>query len=161
MKKLILLVKLFFLASLAMAQTTEIGPDQWSFMTDTSAFDGVSRAALIIGTSTEVGSPMLSVNRTDEQKTKVYLSYWPSGICGSTNLTIKFKNEKTLYNVSALYSIRYRRYVIDFNNNLTVESFIEKLKIYQKFYIRMISQCVTMDVEFTLEGASEALEILK
>lgn len=160
MKKLILFVKLFFLATLSMAQT-EISPEQWSSMTDTSAFDGVSRAALIVGTSDFIGSPILSVNRTDGEKTKVYLSYWPSGICGSTNLIIKFKDENTLYNVPAVYSTKFRRYIIQFNDILTIESFIEKLKNYQKFYIRMTNLCFTIDVEFTLEGAYEALEILK
>lgn len=158
MKKVIML----FIAMLLVANSYSqilVSPEEWSSTTDTSAFDGVSRAALIIGTS-NIGTPILSVNRTDDETLKVYLSYCPAGICGETFVTIKFDNDNELYVLPASFSFRYYRYTIQFNEKLTIDSFIKKLKTFEKFYIRMKSRCVLMDVEFTLEGAEAALEIL-
>ncbi|MFA5152717.1 MAG: hypothetical protein WC554_09175 [Clostridia bacterium] len=143
-----------------------LSPDEWTTITDTSVFDGISRAALVIGTSDDqyTGSPMISINRTDDEDIKVILAYWPSSICETSMLYVNFDNESEIHIIKATYSIYTKRYIVRFNpnaNNMNIKIFIEKLKTCKMLHMRLSNACgVFINVDFTLEGAFEALKIL-
>jgi len=139
-----------------------ISPDKWNFMIEDNTFDGTYKSAFIIGESNSpyVHSPVLSVNRTNYEPHQVFLSYFPAGICGENIIWIKFNKDSKKYELTALYSFIDRRYVLIFNNSLTVGNFIRKLKLGEYFEIRLINECIKLDVRFILEGANEALKCL-
>lgn len=165
MKKIAIIITLLLFASNSYAQLI-LSPDEWTTITDTSAFDGVSRAALVIGTSDDrnIGSPIISINRTDNEDIKIILAYWPKSICETSMLYVKFDNE-TVNIMKASYSILVGRYIVRFNPNATdmnIKIFIEKLKTCKALHMRLSNACgIYIGVDFTLNGAEKALEIIK
>ena len=138
-----------------------VKPDSWNFISEeiTSGFD---KSAFIIGISNSpyVTSPVLTVNRINENPIRIYLTYFPAGICGDNTIIVKFNNEKTKYQISANYYMKQRCYLLRFNNILTVSSFINKLESSEYVYIRLNNECSDIVVEFSSVGAIEALKKL-
>jgi len=169
MKRIIILVKLLLFSILCSAQTVdvitssrtiELSPDKWVFVTDTTAFDGVSRAAIIVGTSNDnyVRTPILGVNKTDGQETVVHLVYFPADICGNSTLLVKFSGDPKVYKLKVGYSFQTKRYTILFDNNeLSQYLFINKLRTNLNLDMRLMNSCNIVDVKFSLSGVSEAL----
>jgi hypothetical protein len=164
-KKLIILFIVLLFTATSYSQI-EVSPENWSSATDTSAFDGISRVALIVGTSddNETGSPILSVNKTDDEDIKVILSYWPASMCEVSMLYVKFDNEPIIHIMKASYSIPAKRYIVRFNPNtdMNIKVFIEKLKTCKMLHMRLSNACgIIINADYTLIGAPEALEILQ
>ena len=166
MKKLLLFLKLF-LFTLCSAQFIEVSPYEWNSTIDTSAFDGIKRDAFIVGTSDYVSNPVLIVNRIGDSFIRVYITSLES-VNGDATVYIKFDSEDTIYELSAIYTFLYtfipgNGYVIRFHSQLlSIENFINKLKTKNTLYIRLANQHFFIDqIDFTLNGADEALEILE
>jgi hypothetical protein len=163
MKKILAFLKLFLFVSICTAQTVEVSPYKWSSMIDTSAFDGVSRVAFIIGTSDNprACSPMLAINKTDGEEIKAILSYWPGNTSLNSMLYVKFDNEQ-IYTLKAMYIPGLKIYVMDFNpySDMNIIMFMHKIKNCKILHMRLSSVYLTMSVDFKLDGASEALEVL-
>ena len=165
MKKMLLALAVSVLGLQASLSQNVIsfGPDRWATIEDSSAFDGVSLVAFVVGTSDDyyVTSPVLSLVRTDDGATRAYLAYFPAELCGTTSLLLKFDRKEPLYAVSVRYSTRSAVYVVDFDGALTIESFVVGLETCRTLHARMLSRCGILDVDFTLNGAAEALKILE
>ena len=169
MKRIIVLLKLLLFSIFCSAQTVgvitssmtiELSPDKWVFITDTTAFDGVSRAAIIVGISNSkyVRTPVLGVNKTDGYETVVHLVYFPADICGDNTLLVKFSGDRKVYKLKVGYSFQTQRYTILFDDNeLSQYLFINKLHTNLNLCMRLMNSCNMVDVKFSLSGASEAL----
>jgi hypothetical protein len=167
MKRSLVFLKLFFFSAFLSAQILEISPDKWNSITDTSAFDGISRAAFIVGTSDDpsIPTPVISLNKTDGEDIVVILAYVPGIVYNTSMLYVKFDNGHT-YTMNANYTIRSnsKRYIVRFNPNssdMNIRIFMDKLKNSRKLYMRLSSPYIMIDLEFKLDGAEEALKVLE
>lgn len=159
MKSIAFIIIFLFSLSCYSQDYIEVSPDEWSFMTDTSAFDGVSRAAFIIGTSNSryVPTPVLSVNQTDGQSVKVFLAYMPADLCGGSTVLIRFGSDTVVYQLPIAYSYQLKRYTVLFDSTLTSYQFINKLHSNKSLSIRLMNAVSVTDVKFSLNGATTAL----
>lgn len=160
MKKVLFLLSILLpISCYCQEDYIEVSPEKWSFMTDTSAFDGISRAAFIIGISNNryVPTPVLSVNHTDGEPTKVYLAYFPMDMSGGSTLMIRFSDETEIYKLPVAYSYQLKRYTVIFDSTLLVSQFINKLHSNKSLSIRLINSNTMTDVKFSLNGATTAL----
>ena len=162
MKRIILLFKFFFLSSLFSYSQDyiEVSSEYWNFITDTSAFDGVTRAAFIIGTSNNsyVTTPILAVNKTDDEETLVILTYYPADISGNSRVMMKFSGDPKIYTFNVSYNIRLERYIVIFDDKeLSQYLFINKLRSNIQLWVRLVSRYTLVDVKYSLSGANEAL----
>lgn len=158
-KSALFFISVLFSISCYAQDYIEVSPDEWSFMTDTSAFNGVSRAAFIIGTSNSryVPTPVLSVNQTDGQPVKVFLAYMPADLCGGCTLLIRFNTDTTVYQLPVIYSYQLKRYTVLFDSTLTSYQFINKIHSNKSLSIRLMNAVSVTDVKFSLNGATTAL----
>jgi len=162
MKNLFLILTLFLITLVSFSQEPiMVSPEKWSCMVDTSAFDGITRVAFIIGTSDDpdISSPVLSLNKTNDKSIRVCLSYFPSGICKNTMLYVKFNSDTIVHKLGVKYDFNERMYTVIFSSSFTLNQFIDNLKTHKKLYTRLSSSCFIVDVDFILENVNESLEI--
>ncbi len=133
-------------------------------MTETSGFDGESKAAFVIGISYDgyANTPVFSVNKTEGEEVAVYLAYFPAGICGDNTVYLRIDQGK-VYKVSGIYNIGLKRYSLKFNpdSGVTKQEFIARLKSGTRLYLRLKNECIQMDVDFSLNGSAAAIDFIE
>jgi hypothetical protein len=160
MKRFILVLKLFVFTSLFgyTQDYIEVSPDNWSFISDTSAFDGVERAAFIIGTANDyrIKTPILAVNKVGEKAPQIHLAYFPADLTGDAVVAFKF-DDSTIYEVKAKYTFDPRRYTLVFDESLSLYQFINKLQSNSHIAVRLMNSVMRIDAKFSLNGSTEAI----
>lgn len=169
MKRLLIPI-LFLLSMNCTAQS-------WLIKVDSTAFNGITKICAVHGKTNDpkYSSPAFYI--TYSTKTKQYIAYlsdMPYGGCtsGFYPVKIRFDAEKTTYQVGVDYSASDAYDMLALVSEkamkrrpnlhlLSYNKLIEKLQSCHIMHLRYMSSCASIEVEFTLEGAKDALAVLQ
>lgn len=159
MKRIILT---FFISLIIITYT--IG-QKWTYSSGGNAFDGQYKTSSITGTGGKFpyNKPVFVVNLFENNQLNVYLSQAGYAGCDNKIAYIKFDNDSKLYTFGISTNSDRDVWFLqkDYKNeqsSLSIPTLLEKLKIHNKFYVRLSGDCGQNDYEFSLLGSSVAID---
>lgn len=149
----------------------------WLTKVDSTTFNGITKICAVRGKTNDpkYSSPAFQI--TFSSKTKQYVAYlsdMPYGGCtsGFYPVKIRFDEEKITYQVGVDYSASDAYDILSLVSDkamsrrpnihlLSYNKLTEKLQSCHIMHLRYMSSCARIEVEFTLEGAKDALAVLQ
>jgi hypothetical protein len=139
---------------------------KWSYTSGSNAFDGEYKTASIVGKGGlfPYNKPLFVVNIFSDNNLNIYITNAGYAGCDNKIIYIKFDSESLIYSFTVTTNSTHEGWFLNKNiydsSSLTNLELIENLKLHNKIYVRLSSDCNQSDYEFSLVGSSVALNYI-